>query len=234
MRRAIAIAVFVLCAAGPIDAHPISSTRTVPISNVDQVELDVPVDLQVIQGDHESLVVTDNQKDMDRLRIRQDGSVLTMDTDDEVQTYFDGQRRVSATLTIKNLNALRLNTAGTVTIRSLNVQRLELSIAGAGSMDVINVKASAIDMEIAGVGQISATGEAEDVNVEVSGLGTASLSGLTCKSSHVEIAGGGSVKLFASSALDASITGLGVVRYWGHPRVTQAVSGIGSIKPMGL
>ncbi len=60
MRRAIAIAVFVLCAAGPIDAHPISSTRTVPISNVDQVELDVPVDLQVIQGDHESLVVTDN------------------------------------------------------------------------------------------------------------------------------------------------------------------------------
>jgi hypothetical protein len=207
-------------------------SQSVPIDGAEQIEVNVPIALHVEQGEHESLTLSTDQRDMKELRVRQDGARLSIDRIERDHLYFSSDSKIHATLIVKKLSSLHLNGAGTVTVAALKAERLELVIAGAGSMDLKDLRAASVEVSIAGAGEIDASGAVDTVNIHVSGLGAAALEGLASRSSHVTISGGGSVKLAASDDLDATISGIGQVRYVGSPHVFKAISGIGSVEPL--
>ena len=210
-----------------------TATQTVPIDGATDIEVNFPSAIHVQQGDHESMVLTADERDMKYLRIKLEHGVLTLDSTDHDHVYFSDKRKVDATVTIKNLSALHLNSAGTVEMAAFKADRLDLGIAGAGSINATGLQVSAVDMSIAGAGQIEASGSANSVNLHVSGIGGAELASLASKTARVSISGGGSVKVAASDDLDATISGFGEVRYRGTPHVSKSISGIGSVEPIG-
>ena len=215
-------------------AFATTATQTVPIEGATDIEINVPTTIHVLQGDHESMVLSADARDMKSLRIKLEHGVLTLDTaDDHNHIYFSDERKVDATVTVRSLAALHLNSAGTVEMSALKSDHLDVGIAGAGSITIKGLQVGTVDMSIAGAGQIEASGSANSVNLHVSGIGGAELAALDSKTTRVSISGGGSVKVAASEDLDATISGFGEVRYRGSPKVFKTISGVGSVEPIG-
>jgi hypothetical protein len=92
-------------------------------------------------------------------------------------------------------------------------------------LDVPAVKGS-----ISGAGNIDLKGQTKDVDLELSGIGSAHCFDLKAENAKVEISGIGSAEVFASVHLDAEVSGAGSVEYKGNPgSIDQHVSGAGSI-----
>ena len=68
-----------------------------------------------------------------------------------------------------------------ITLKSFRAERLELYIAGTGSMDLRELGADGVQLSIAGAGEIDASGIVDKLNIHVSGLGAAALGGLASK-----------------------------------------------------
>jgi len=73
-------------------------------------------------------------------------------------------------------------------------------------------------------------GQTKDVDLGVSGVGSAHCFDLQAENTKVDVSGVGSAEVFASVKLDAQVNGVGSVSYRGNPaNVSQHVSGVGSI-----
>ncbi|MBI5361530.1 MAG: DUF2807 domain-containing protein [Planctomycetes bacterium] len=104
------------------------------------------------------------------------------------------------------------------------------AVFGSGDVRVANTTGPAFHAAITGSGDLSATGAADELVVEVDGSGDASLFGLASKSARVRVSGSGDVHVSASEVLDVVLTGSGDVRYRGSPRVTQTIHGSGDVQ----
>ena len=92
------------------------------------------------------------------------------------------------------------------------------------------VRATSFAAALDGTGAFSATGQAESLDVRLSGTGAAELGGLSSAAARVLLSGTGDVHVTATRSLDARVSGTGNVLYSGNPAtVRQSVVGTGSI-----
>ncbi len=108
-----------------------------------------------------------------------------------------------------------------------------VTVGGACSGTIDGVSGDEFDIEIAGAGQLTASGAAKLVRVRVSGSGEIDIQKVTAESAEVDVSGAGHVRLTATASLDAKVSGVGDVRYAGNPpNVRRKVHGIGKIEPL--
>jgi hypothetical protein len=73
-------------------------------------------------------------------------------------------------------------------------------------------------------------GQTKDVELGLSGAGSAHCFDLLSENTKVEVSGVGSAEVFASVKIDAQVSGVGSVKYKGNATdVKQNVSGVGSV-----
>jgi len=105
-----------------------------------------------------------------------------------------------------------------------------LNVSGAGESTVTNVHGAAFSVHLAGAGSATVSGTTNAFTAELDGAASLDAAGLKAHSAHVSISGTGSAKVWASDTLVADVSGVGSIRYYGHPaHVTPTVSGVGSI-----
>jgi hypothetical protein len=126
------------------------------------------------------------------------------------------------------LGAGSIETADCVTSGDLGV-----AILGAGTIEVDAVEVEGLIVNIAGAGDVVATGTADEVGVEIPGAGRFDGSDLASGVVEVEISGDGSATVWATESLDVAVLGRGDVAYYGSPTVTQSVVGVGSVESLG-
>jgi hypothetical protein len=106
-----------------------------------------------------------------------------------------------------------------------------VALTGAGNMRVSGVKASGFAVGLGGAGNIEITGAADDLSVELTGPGNINAKDLPARSATVKHEGTGNVTVTATDKLVATLTGVGNVTVYGHPKsVSKSVTGIGSIR----
>jgi len=124
-----------------------------------------------------------------------------------------GGSRPHVAISLPSLRALTVAADGQATVQGLDSD-------GEVSFTVLNG------------GEITASGLAERVKVEIRGAGRADLASLKTESASAKVEGSGWARVFASRALSASVAGDGSVEYTGSPaNVAQAVSGPGVVRP---
>lgn len=153
------------------------------------------------------------------------------------------------------LDRLAVSGSGSVAVRGMTTSAavLQLEIAGAGTIDLAEVRALALAIEVSGAGQLSATGvEADEIGVEVSGSGRVSLAGsadslqvavsaasllrasqLRTIHADIEITGVGQAVVWAEDSLQARVDGAGRVLYRGAPMVRQTMQRGGELVALG-
>lgn len=101
---------------------------------------------------------------------------------------------------------------------------------GAGQIILNNVRGERFDVDYRGAGRLAINGEVRTLRLHAEGVGEVDTKDLRTRSADVSFEGIGSVKVHASDRLNANVTGMGNLSYYGNPRVVnKSVSGIGSV-----
>ena len=101
---------------------------------------------------------------------------------------------------------------------------------GAGSLTAAGIATPSFTLDLSGTGRIDLSGTTGTLNANIAGVGAAELGNLRARDAFVMLAGTGTVHVHATRKLDASVAGVGSIRYSGHPwMVTTKIDGLGSI-----
>lgn len=111
----------------------------------------------------------------------------------------------------------------TPTLRSIDV-------SGANNVHVKNIDTEEFDVELSGAGNIDLDGIVDKLSAELSGAGNIDARYLKANEVYISVSGAASADVFAKRYLDASVSGVGSIDYYGDPEKTKTnVSGVGSI-----
>jgi len=117
-----------------------------------------------------------------------------------------------------DLTKLRNTGAGTVVIDNLDTDRLDMENAGVGSFSLKKVIADEVNVKCTGVGSMTLAGETLSASLFCSGVGSLNAQGLQAKNVEAKLTGVGSISCFASESIDGQVTGVGSLKYAGHPK----------------
>lgn len=157
------------------------------------------------------------QSDKESLSIKTDDNLM-----EHITTTVD-----SGMLKLHNL--VNLNPSAGVTY-TLSVKKLErVGVSGGAEMDAKGIHTESLILTVSGAGDIKITGDTKDLKVAISGAGELSAEGFASKNASVSITGAGHAVVAVSDRLDVEVSGAGEVQYVGNPKVTQNITGVGSV-----
>ena len=111
------------------------------------------------------------------------------------------------------------------------IYRQNFNVSVAGAVDLtIPLEVELLEINIAGAGNLELNGNADVVNITVAGAGDISAFDLQARDVNISVAGAGNVDVSVLDNLDATVSGVGRVRYMGNPTVNRQVVGIGSVE----
>ena len=141
--------------------------------------------------------------------------------------------RLHVYLTVSTIEKLDLSGATSLEAdHTLVSPNLTISISGAGDLD-LDVETRDLRTTVSGAGNISLSGNTDTHEVKLSGAASMKCADLKTRSTIISLSGAGSADVYASEVLDASISGVGSIKYAGEPEKTNiSKSGLGSIKPI--
>lgn len=105
-----------------------------------------------------------------------------------------------------------------------------LTLQGDGNISVTGINSRSFTIELPGDGTINAAGTTAELDVTISGTGTAQLGQLVGRNVKAALSGDGSLMLTATNRLNATLSGSGTITYNGNPpHATKTVTGTGTI-----
>jgi hypothetical protein len=135
---------------------------------------------------------------------------------------------VDGTLTIANTSSFTATSPMSVEVSVPSLAALELS--GSGQISVSGIKAQWLTVTISGNGLLYAIGSTAQLDITISGEGTAQLNQLVADNVSALVTGSGLIEVTATASLLAVIPGDGAVIYGGNPpQVTTSVTGTGTV-----
>ncbi|MBN2556251.1 MAG: DUF2807 domain-containing protein [Anaerolineales bacterium] len=137
-------------------------------------------------------------------------------------------------IAVKELKALRLYGAASVSISELSVGKFKLLLGGAGSISIDALSGEAFKLELKGAGSVNAAGNVLEQKIIVGGAGSYNGRNLKSETAKVELKGAGSVVVYAEDELEIDLKGLGSVTYYGDPEVKKVIRGLGDISHGGM
>ena len=207
-------------------------TRTEDVSGFNRIRVETFGEVIIKQGDEESLSI---EAPRDYLRY------ITTEVDDETlvistrRGFLGGPiYKVTYTITVKDLEEVSLSGAGAVKIFELVGDHFEVNLTGAGSVEIDELAADSLEVNLASAGAIVIAGEADSQKVDISGVGSYEAGDLRSNDAEILLTGAGSAVVWVEDSLDVTVSGVGSVSYFGeNPKVTQNVSGVGSVNSKG-
>lgn len=201
-------------------------------------------DVTLTQGDEVRVeVVAPNQEIIDKIRTEVRGDRLVIDTD------FDNRSRgfmdwlfgdddsldgddLEFRITMAEIREVRVDGTGDVEgTTPIEADLFDIQLSGTGDVD-FDLNVNTLKTRISGTGDADLRGTARSHDISVSGTGDVEAGDLESEQVDVRVSGTGDCTVYVTGTLDASVSGLGDVRYRGNPsEVNTSASGLGSIKP---
>ncbi len=132
--------------------------------------------------------------------------------------------------TLKDLDSLELSGVGNVrTVAQFLGDSLKVKLSGSGNL-FLDISMESFELFLSGAGKVRMKGEVKEEYIRISGAGVFEGGDLKAETAKFDISGSGSVVVDALKSLDIKIYGTGNVQYKGNPKLTQAITGTGTIK----
>ena len=224
MKRMVLFALAALCAAGcrPTVVMEIGSgedrlagsgtaaSEERAISDVHALTLSGAYDVTVTGGGEPRLAITADDNIVPLVRTEAKDGVLDVRLDRSVST----RNRIQIGLTTRTVDLVR--------------------VSGASQVRLLAVTGSTLRVEVSGASLMQAAGRVDEFAADISGAGNIAAQDLQAGRATVRINGTGNVDLTALEELDARISGVGRIRYFGSPpKVSRHIDGVGTIQAGG-
>ena len=229
MKTTLAAAALALSVLGATAAF--AERRDYPVADINAVSSSIPLDLEIIQDDRESLTLDHDEGRLDEVEVSMDGGTVRIRSKARSTNWHKAVRGVLHT---KRIESIHLAGTGSIKSQSIRADTLKVSISGSGKIQFRRLDAKDVKVVISGSGNVDlGSGRVEDLGVTVTGAGDVAAGKLRADNGKVAISGAGTTTLWPEKMLDARITGVGTVRYYGDPQIVERhVAGVGNVKRM--
>jgi hypothetical protein len=223
--RALALAALLAACA----AH--AERRDYPVANISAVSSSIPLELEIIQDDRESLALEDDDGRLAEVEVAMDGGTVRIRSKNRSTNW---KRSVRGVLHTKRIESIHLAGTGSIRSASIRADSLKATISGSGKIQLRRLDAKEVKVVVSGAGTVDlGSGRVEELGVTVTGAGDVIAGKLRSDAGKVAISGAGTTTLWPEKTLDVRITGVGTVRYYGDPQILdRKVVGVGNVKRM--
>ncbi len=197
-----------------------------------KISLGMAADLYITQGEEYAISVEASENLMEIIETKVSGSTLKIDI--KKGKCIKNNYEVKVHVTLPALNRLSISGSGDVFVtKKLTTDELDLNISGSGSLSIDSLDANRLETNISGSGDlfITAIDTVETEKIDISGSGEIHTFNVPAKKVDIRVSGSGECEVYAIEELEVDISGSGNVTYKGNPIIDQRISGSGSIKP---
>jgi hypothetical protein len=214
-----------------ISASGNTRTESRSVRNFQQIYSNLPAEINIIQGDRESLRITAEKDILSKIvtEVVSGELELTFKQNETIQTT----EPIQVDLQLKNLNGMDFSGAALVKVPKIKSDRLEINSSGASSIEIDSLQGKQLTIDLSGTGKIKLAGRVDRQEVSLSGVGKYEGSKLRTLITDIDLSGAGKAILWVERSLSIDLGGLGQVSYYGNPKVTEDVGGIGKIEHLG-
>lgn len=205
------------------------TTKDFDLSDFDELDIHGFYEVFLTHGKTEKITVETDENLFKFIEVYGDGNTVVLDTEDGINLQSD--HGIKVYITYKKLSDISMSGAGVIkTENTLTADGLKIKMSGAGVIDLA-LEAKELEIGLSGAGSIKLSGNVNNQELQVSGAGSIDAYNLRSEDCIVKLSGVGSAKVFVSKNLDASVSGIGGIKFKGNPdHVVKNVSGIGKIK----
>ena len=138
----------------------------------------------------------------------------------------------------KDINAdqIQFDISGGISLvaDTLTANTFSVDASGSSEITLSSIKTQNVNIDMSGSTgiEISAEGQTDKLDIEVSGSGNFDAPLITATDVKVEINGSSKAVVNATGTLSAEINGSGQVRYYGSPKIDSDISGSGTVRPV--
>ncbi len=206
--------------------------ETRPVSGFTSIALTCAGDIQLTQGDADSLVIEAEDNILPLLVSEVSGSQLVLKT--QPNTSYSTTRGVHFIITVKDLNAIQSSASGNVDASEITTGAFNLVLNGSGNVNLAGLQASSLTVEVTGSGNADVRGgQADQLTASLHGSGDFTAPNLESQAAQVTVTGSGMARVWAKTTLSATLSGSGDLEYYGSPVVSQNVTGSGRVRSLG-
>ena len=193
---------------------------------IGEVTLLGPDTVHVVHGEKPSVTVAGDPRAVDALRfVLTDGKLgISRKANADV-----GTGTAIVTVTTAAVDHLIMAGSGTISSDRLNGSSLGITIGGSGHIDVKDIAAGKLDVEVMGTGTVVGSGHADRLELSIAGTGTADLAGLKVDQAAIEVAGTGDGTVASDGKVTGSVVGTGTVTVHGKANCNVSVTGTGKV-----
>lgn len=185
-------------------------TETRLVGQFDAIEMDGSARLEIAVGESESLTINGSDKSVEHTSTDVRGNTLHIKTSSKDWGWNGKRSRIIVKIGVPHLSALRLQ--------------------GGNDVRLTGFKGGTTRVDVDGAARLHASGELDELTVEMEGAGFADLADLVATDAHVTVDGIGQVIVHPKETLDATMNGIGAIHYIGNPRqVNTHMNGLGTI-----
>lgn len=168
-------------------------TKTVELVPFDRIVAKGKFDIKFVQGE-QSVKICGHESLVKNIRTDVSGKVLTIDAG---KSTFLSTDDLVVFVVAPVLKSVRIEGAGDFEAeQGLEAENLELSISGAGDIEIKNLQAGKVGITINGAGDISVErADCESIDVTVNGAGDVDLEEIECGRFSADINGAGSAEV---------------------------------------
>lgn len=189
----------------------------------------------LVQGTVEAVVVEAPAGEQSRIETSVRNGTLAIRTRSTGAAFLgifgDGHSRPPRiTVTFRALESIELAGATRVEAARIDVPDLRVSAAGASELRVADLRAQTLRISGAGAFKAELAGAVREQSISFAGAGTYRAARLASQEAKVSVAGAAKVLINVEKTLRVSLSGAGLVEYFGDPEVKESVSGAGKIR----
>lgn len=187
---------------GQVSGSGNPTTKQYDYSGFTGLRVDNAFAATVTRGDTFAVTVTVDDNLVKYLRVELDGDTLHIGLDPSMSYQ---NTTLKAEVTLPSLRALEVTGASTADVEGFASQDdLDLRLSGAGKVDLTDVRAGKVSINVSGGAHLSGGLEAQEVSGETSGAGRVSLEGSASRAT-LEASGAGRLELKAFTVRDADL-----------------------------
>ena len=192
-------------------------TKDISVNSFDELDASGVFNLQLSQGDKETLRIEADDNLMDLFIVENEGSTLTIKM--KKNSNFNSKKQLKVYVTFKNLKSMNLGmVGGTSSDEKLKFADLKLKNQSVGSVS-LNMTLQTLNMENQSVGSVKLEGSADNAVVKNNSVGSINAGNFVVQKMEIENNGIGSATVNAEKELKYSDSFLGKVSNRGNATV---------------
>lgn len=121
------------------------------------------------------------------------------------------ERQIHFLVTVPRLSGVALGGSGRMTVDRISGTTFDAALGGSGSLALGTIAVDRADVSIGGSGNVTASGSARSLRVNLGGSGGLQAPGLRAASAQVSSAGSGTIRATVDGSAQVSVIGSGVV-----------------------